>query len=174
MLKKTVTVMMLTLGITSFSQHHLKGSKFIEVGGGITKYGFFGDANFDMQIKPKLYVKSGLLAEFGNLKSSNTKYQSYMLNVGSFYNLFNLNHKLYVNGGGGAVVKLDNVDAFDGAIQSNSKNYGAYLGAETELFVSDKVAIGINAYQNFYLGKEKSVLSESKAFFVGLGLKFSL
>lgn len=156
------------------SQHHIEGSNFIEVGGGITKHGYFGDVNYDKQLKSKLFLKVGLLADFGKLEESKTNYSTFMFNSGLFYNLFNLGHKVYFNAGGGLALKYDNVNAFEGAIKESSLNYGGFVGGEAEAFFSDSFAVCLNGYQNLYAGKSKSVLGESKSFYVGLGLKFKL
>ena len=88
---------MTLIAFSATAQHHLKGSKGFDVGGGLTKHGVFGDVNFDMNLDSKLFVKAGLIAEFGEGKS--ISYKTFLLDIGGYYNVASLGNKLYINPG---------------------------------------------------------------------------
>lgn len=133
---------------------HVKGQNGIEIGGGATRIGGYGQLGYSHYFGPKIYGK--VSAGYENATTYEIKTTSIFLDFTGNYTLFNLSKILYVN----AVVGLTgNLDSYkDYAPATGTKiNYGALLGGEAEIFLSSKLVLLLNARQSFLFGYQKNI-----------------
>lgn len=150
----------------AFAQHHTQGTKGFDLGLGITKHGMYFDVNYDMSMSSKVFLKTGIIMELGEVSTVN--YQTYLLDVGAYYGAFNVGHKLYVNPGAGISTKLDAVEISEGNPQ-NTIDYGGFVGLELEYYFSDSFGMLIDGKQMYYLAGK----FDNYAYFIGTGVKIN-
>lgn len=175
MLKKVITGSLLALAYLAIGQHHLKGTKGIGMEGGVTKLGVYIGPSFDYNLSPKLYLKTDILGEFGNvsLDQSTVKLQSYYLDVSMYYNLFKIKDFMYLNAGlgvQGQYAILSDSKEGQGSLSRNIPGFGFYASPELEFFLSDRFVAMLNYRQAYYI---KNEFGKNVAFY-GAGLKFNL
>lgn len=146
---------------------HLKGQQGIEANIGITQLGKFFNLGYSRNLSHTVYAKFQAGAEAGNYAKKIYSFISYTADAGIYYAPINIEKILYIGGNAGISLNMDKVKSSE--MQSrNFTNYGAFIGAEAECFVSDRFVLLANFKQKFLLNQQYGSL----VYFAGVGLKY--
>lgn len=142
------------LGISAQAQfRHIKGVNSIEVGSGTSKFGLIYHGSFVKYFSSKMYGKATGFYELG--KDAGISFTSMGLDVAAAYTFLKVGEGVYINGLGGLTFALDNIT--EGARSydiSSTLKYGGLVGAEIELFLSDKIVLVLGADQRIVVGQQ--------------------
>ena len=152
--KFILLIAFLAIGSGAFAQRHLKGIKGVDILGGITGKGYYGELGFNSYISNKLYYNLPIRAEFAEIQG--TKFNSYSFNPNINYTLLKPTEWFFISAKGGASIYMDsrgstNSDTSTTYINDKTTtiNYGVFAGIETEVYFSDKVVWIVNFRQNY-------------------------
>jgi len=152
--KIILLIAFLAVGSGAFAQRHLKGIKGLDVLGGATGKGFYGELAFNAYVSNKIYYNIPFRAEAATIDQ--TKFNSLSLNPNINYTFLKPTEWLFISAKGGASLYLDSrgkssSDSSSTFIKSKSQtiNYGLFAGLEAEIFLSDKVVWILNFRQNY-------------------------
>ncbi|MCU0440651.1 MAG: porin family protein [Raineya sp.] len=163
------------------AQRHVKGVSQIELGGGITGKGLFGQVGYLRHFNNKIFGEAQFFGESSTIKGdvdgSDVKYSSYALNLQVGYNLWN-NEKIFFNAKAGLAGGLES-----GKLVSKPINYigsddksGSFvagtIGGEVEFFVSDKFMV-VPHFSQWFLVSGGSNFGTAR-YFAGLSFRFGI
>jgi len=152
-----IVILLLTASV-SFSQRHLKNEKGLGIDGGITDLGWYVAPTFSYQVSNRIYLKSELMYESAEMdvNSVSTKFNSFYLNVGAYYNLFHFKEFFFFNLGAGlqgTYADTKNIRASTGGENSPVNEIeldgGLYGGVEGEFYLTDRCVFLLNFKQAY-------------------------
>ena len=147
---------------------HIKGSRGIGMGAGITKFSTYYELSYYYFLQDKYVIKPSLSFEIG--KIGLTKYSEYSLVLGMDRCFIKYRDFVFLNGGLSSVIQLQNTHN-DVLPQVNSYfPLGIALEANLEIFVLRKVAI-FSSLSEIYSPHDKF---GSFRYMLGGGLKVNL
>ena len=162
------------IGSGAFAQRHLKGIKAVDILGGVTAKGYYGEAAFNSYLSNKFYYNLPIRAEFATIQG--IKFNSYSFNPNINYTLLKPTEWLFINLKGGGSVYLDmrqssgSADSLLINTSASTINYGFFGGVEIETYLSDRVVFLLNFRQNYNF---KSYPGNA-VWYAGAGLRFNL
>lgn len=168
---KIFVSLFLILFASSFANaqlRHVKGIKAIEVNYGYTKLGNYINLGYSKQVLQQLYLKGTLGFEKGEYKIA--KFNSYIIDFGAFYSPVNLKKAIFLNFSGGITTNMDTYSNFEPINNAINFNYGAFVGAELEVYVLDSFVLLLNSQQKFLFNPTVG----TKVYFLGAGIKYIL
>lgn len=140
----------------------------LQLGGGVTKLGYFGNIGFGYQATPKLSVVAAVTMEFGEINKSN--FSNFFLKPGVAFTLNNPENRVHVNAVGGFIALYSTVKETISLATETKKsgfNVGAYIGPELELKIVESFSLNTYFHQAYlpldFMG--------TTMFFVGGGIK---
>ena len=147
--------------------------------GGYVQEGFSGLATIEYGLNSKNYLHVGVQASFSNLKAEDDlsiPLNIYTVNVGYFIDVFlNDRRNLAIALGFGGVfgkefINDSNTDLGFGRsiLIDDQLLFGAFVGADLDLYVSQKIAINFKANQYYHASSDTGKLTP----YFGLGFKF--
>lgn len=148
---------------------HIKGQKNINISGGITGLGKFGNVGYGQQISNLLNITGEL--QFEKAEFNATPFSIYKIVGTTNFNLYNLKQKLFIIASTGLFANYGVINNFEGLKSdqaSTGYNWGLVGGVELEYFMLEKIVLFSNFRQSYlfadFLG--------NKTYTVGVGLKY--
>lgn len=164
------------IGFKANAQRHIKGIKAIDVMGGLSGKGSYGELGYAHYLNNKFYITVRGRYEKGTINDS-LNFTTYGLNVGANYTLWNPGEGFFFNLCGGGTAQFNQLDTksydrvkINDGIKQNTQSYGLFGGVETEVFFGNRVVWLLNFRQNVFFNKSIG----SAAFYAGTGLRFNI
>jgi len=153
-MKKPIILLALFLCVFTgaFAQRHLKGIKSLDILGGKTGKGYYGEVGYNRYLTNKFYINLPVRAELA--KINDVKLYSFSFNPSINYTVLKPTEWLFlsVKAGGSAYLDQRSSALGDSLFYKSSAttfNFGVFGGAEAEIYISDKVVWVINFRQNY-------------------------
>lgn len=157
--------------LTVSAQRHIKGIKGVDLLGGVTGKGIYGEVGYNKYISNKVFYNIPLRYE--NAKIDQIKISSFSINPSLNYTFYKPWKWLYISAKTGGSIYADyisntkpaDVDYISGS--GWKMNYGIFLGLETEIYLTDKLSWVLNFRQNYNF----SPVSGNWVFYAGTGFR---
>jgi hypothetical protein len=155
-MKKISFIMLVLFACMRFAdvnaQRHVQGISAIDVQGGISGKGIYFGLGYTKFLGEKTYGK--LNANYEMATIGRTDYKQYFINITPAYSLANINESVYFNVLGGLSAGLETAKSAETNLDLSKFIYGGLVGAEIEIYFSDKVALLLNGSQHIMFGSK--------------------
>lgn len=169
-MKQVISTLLCVFALAQcFSQSNLvKGSKFIDVKYGASKYSFptYFHAEIGFCVKEKIMLRVGGGYEKGAVFT--TAFENIYLNPDFMYNVYSLKNKLFLNLGLGAVGGIERINSTRNPFNDLTLIYGGRGLIEAEYFLFNKLSLKAE-FAEWYVPESKL----GKFFYTGtIGLSY--
>lgn len=163
MKKYIILLLFVAVAVTGTAQgiRHVKGINSVELGVGGSSLTKLGYGSFVHYFGRKVYGKASAFYVMGEDKGY--KFNSIGIDLAPALCILPIGETFFLNGTGGLAISMDRlnpaVDVYDDNGNVTQEAYGtlkfgAFIGLETETFISDKFVLIIGANKRFVSGTE--------------------
>jgi hypothetical protein len=163
----------LLLGLCSYGQ----SKSSFDIGGGYTQDGFAASLGYNLGLGQMDYLKLNVMGAFSNDEFEGQKIpiNIYSLDVGYYYQvIMTRSRSLFVGIGGGGTIGYETVNNGEDVLPSgaiilneNGVIYGAFIGAEVDIFLSDKISLVVKGTEYYHLKTDVGNLLP----YIGIGIR---